>query len=202
MLDASALLWRLLLDGIDTGGRFGPLADAWAPKAAAAPWYVFNDLHATMAFVGAGRLAEAHGVIGRARPLARHRARHERPHDGRDRAARHAAPCVAFAEDRDADVIAELAPDPARARSTSAVRTPSATRCSARCSSRRCASGRFELAAGAHRRAARRARDSVYGWAQRARALRGLGDTTRAATADRAAETNRARFAAVERPAP
>ena len=33
MLDASALLWRLLLDGVDTGGRFGPLADAWAPKA-------------------------------------------------------------------------------------------------------------------------------------------------------------------------
>ena len=34
MLDASALLWRLYLDGADTGGRFGPLADAWAPKAA------------------------------------------------------------------------------------------------------------------------------------------------------------------------
>ena len=27
MLDASALLWRMRLDGIDTGGRFGPLAD-------------------------------------------------------------------------------------------------------------------------------------------------------------------------------
>ena len=65
MLDGSALLWRLRLDGVDTGGRFGPLADAWAPKAAAEPWYAFNDLHATMAFAGAGRLAEAHAVIAR-----------------------------------------------------------------------------------------------------------------------------------------
>ena len=30
MLDASALLWRLFLEGEDTGGRFGSLADAWA----------------------------------------------------------------------------------------------------------------------------------------------------------------------------
>ena len=55
MLDASALLWRLHLDGIDTGGRFGPLAEAWAPKAGGQAWYAFNDLHATMAFAGAGR---------------------------------------------------------------------------------------------------------------------------------------------------
>ena len=37
MLDASALLWRLHLDGIDTGGRFAPLADAWATRASANP---------------------------------------------------------------------------------------------------------------------------------------------------------------------
>ena len=60
MLDASALLWRCYLDGIDTGGRFGPLAEAWAPKTGGQPWYAFNDLHATMAFAGAGRLGDAH----------------------------------------------------------------------------------------------------------------------------------------------
>ena len=87
MLDASALLWRLLLDGIDTGGRFGPLADAWAPKAAAEPWYVFNDLHATMAFAGAGRLGDGPRADRPPRPLARLGERLERPHDGRDRPA-------------------------------------------------------------------------------------------------------------------
>ena len=32
MLDASALLWRLRLDGVSDGGRFAPLADAWATR--------------------------------------------------------------------------------------------------------------------------------------------------------------------------
>ena len=65
MLDASALLWRLLLDGEDTGGRFGDLADAWATRAEDAPWYAFNDVHAVMALVGAGRLDDASRVIER-----------------------------------------------------------------------------------------------------------------------------------------
>ena len=58
MLDASGLLWRLSLDGVDTGGRWAALAEAWAAKDPT-PWYVFNDLHAIMAFVGAGRQAQA-----------------------------------------------------------------------------------------------------------------------------------------------
>lgn len=65
MVDASALLWRLLLDGADTGGRFPGLADAWAARTAGEPWYVFNDLHAVMAFAGAGRLDDARAVIAR-----------------------------------------------------------------------------------------------------------------------------------------
>jgi hypothetical protein len=63
MLDASALLWRLFLEGQDTGGRFGPLADAWATRSGAVPWYAFNDLHAVMALVGAGRFDDANLVI-------------------------------------------------------------------------------------------------------------------------------------------
>jgi hypothetical protein len=59
MLDASALLWRLLLDGYDTGDRFGVLADAWTSRLTPTSWYVFNDLHGVMALVGAGRLADA-----------------------------------------------------------------------------------------------------------------------------------------------
>jgi len=64
MLDASALLWRLYLDDIDTGGRWNALADAWAEKDPD-PWYAFNDMHATMAFVGAGRLDDAHAAVDR-----------------------------------------------------------------------------------------------------------------------------------------
>lgn len=65
MLDASGLLWRLYLDDVDTGGRWQSLADAWAAKAAndATPWYVFNDLHAVMAFVGAGRQTDAEARV-------------------------------------------------------------------------------------------------------------------------------------------
>ena len=65
MLDASALLWRLMLDGVDTGGRFETLADAWAARSAAEPWYAFNDLHAVLALVGAGRIADAAAVVER-----------------------------------------------------------------------------------------------------------------------------------------
>ena len=65
MLDASALLWRLHLDRVDVGGRFDPLADAWATRTTHEPWYVFNDLHAVMALAGAGRTDEARAVIDR-----------------------------------------------------------------------------------------------------------------------------------------
>jgi hypothetical protein len=55
MVDASAMLWRLHLRGIDVGGRWDWIADAWEPLADAG-MYAFNDAHAMMAFVGAGRL--------------------------------------------------------------------------------------------------------------------------------------------------
>ncbi|MGH9004513.1 MAG: hypothetical protein ACRDYV_15425, partial [Acidimicrobiia bacterium] len=70
MIDASALLWRLFVDGADTGDRFATLADAWAGLAATEPWYAFNDVHATMALAGAGRTDEAWAVIDRLARLA------------------------------------------------------------------------------------------------------------------------------------
>jgi len=54
LLDATSLLWRLALHGVDVGDRWHALADAWAPRIDAA-WYAFNDLHAMMAFAGARR---------------------------------------------------------------------------------------------------------------------------------------------------
>ncbi|RRI04401.1 tetratricopeptide repeat protein [Mesorhizobium tamadayense] len=53
MVDASAILWRLHLGGVDVGDRWAALAANWLPKAAAGN-YAFNDAHAMMAFVGAG----------------------------------------------------------------------------------------------------------------------------------------------------
>ena len=54
MIDQSAMLWRLTLRGVDVGDRWRPLAERWAPHAAAGN-YAFNDLHAMMAFASAER---------------------------------------------------------------------------------------------------------------------------------------------------
>ena len=62
MIDASALLWRLHLTGVDVGDRWQAVADNWEPIAAAGN-YAFNDMHAMMAFVGAGREGAAHSVL-------------------------------------------------------------------------------------------------------------------------------------------
>jgi hypothetical protein len=62
MVDASALLWRLRLRGVDVGPRWRELGAAWAPTATDA-FYAFNDAHALMAFLGAGREAEARALL-------------------------------------------------------------------------------------------------------------------------------------------
>lgn len=61
-IDASALLWRLKLEGVDVGDRFAPLAACWE-RAAEDAFYVFNDLHAIMAFLGAGRRADVERTL-------------------------------------------------------------------------------------------------------------------------------------------
>ncbi|MER9050816.1 tetratricopeptide repeat protein [Mesorhizobium sp. M0923] len=62
MVDASAILWRLHLGGVDVGDRWTALAANWLPKASAGN-YAFNDAHAMMAFVGAGLEAPARGLL-------------------------------------------------------------------------------------------------------------------------------------------
>nr|WP_245428976.1 tetratricopeptide repeat protein [Mesorhizobium sp. WSM3860] len=62
MVDASAILWRLYLRGVDVGDRWAALAANWVPKAAAGN-YAFNDAHAMMAFVGAGLHAPAQTLL-------------------------------------------------------------------------------------------------------------------------------------------
>jgi hypothetical protein len=62
MVDASAILWRLFLGGVDAGERWAPLAQNWLPFASAGN-YAFNDVHAMMAFIGAGRWDAAQTLL-------------------------------------------------------------------------------------------------------------------------------------------
>ena len=62
MIDAAALLWRLHLRGVDVGERWQTVADCFAPSAGAGN-YAFNDLHAMIAFIGAGRRDLAEEVL-------------------------------------------------------------------------------------------------------------------------------------------
>ncbi|WEX74529.1 tetratricopeptide repeat protein [Sinorhizobium numidicum] len=57
MVDASALLWRLHVSGHDVGDRWNELATTWDSHADGRT-YPFNDWHAVMAYLGAGRDSE------------------------------------------------------------------------------------------------------------------------------------------------
>jgi tetratricopeptide (TPR) repeat protein len=60
LVDATALLWRLYLEGVDVGDRANRVADNWAARLGTERgYYVFNDAHAMMAFAMAGREIEA-----------------------------------------------------------------------------------------------------------------------------------------------
>ena len=125
--------------------------------------------------------------------MAGHRGRVERHDDGGVGLPAGRA-VVAFVEGRYDDVVAELWPirrvlqhfGGSHAQRDALQRTllESALR-----------AGRYELARAltAERLGVRET--SVYGWTQRARALRGLGDLTGAATADATATAHRTRFA-------
>ena len=71
MLDASALLWRLHLDGHDSGARFGALADAWAGRA---PGRALVRLQRRPCGDGAGRRRPLRRGPRRRRPAGRLRA--------------------------------------------------------------------------------------------------------------------------------
>jgi tetratricopeptide (TPR) repeat protein len=62
LVDASAMLWRLYLRGVDVGSRWSELIDAWQTSIDGG-WYAFNDVHAMMAFVAAGRERDADRLL-------------------------------------------------------------------------------------------------------------------------------------------
>jgi tetratricopeptide (TPR) repeat protein len=195
MLDASALLWRLFLDGYDVGNRFAVLADAWSTRTSVPSWYVFNDLHAVMALVGAGRVDDAE----------RHLSQNIEEYVGRTNhgtnvmmASEIGAPAsravVRFGQERYHDVIAELLPirrvihhfGGSHAQRDALARTllESAIRADEGELARALAAERVSL------------RDtSVYGWTQSARIARASGRDTDAIAAEQTAARARARFA-------
>ncbi|WP_371574735.1 tetratricopeptide repeat protein [Streptomyces sp. NBC_01314] len=82
LLDAASLLWRFLLDGSDQDARWQALADAWAAREDP-PFYAFNDVHAVMAFAGAGRLDTADEFVADRRRWLRAARQGGRPHTNR-----------------------------------------------------------------------------------------------------------------------
>ncbi|MNL02093.1 hypothetical protein D3C87_1225880 [compost metagenome] len=62
LVDASAMLWRLLLRGIDVGSRWRQLSAVWQQRGGTG-YYAFNDVHALMAHLGAGDGAAAQRLI-------------------------------------------------------------------------------------------------------------------------------------------
>jgi tetratricopeptide (TPR) repeat protein len=73
LVDASALLWRLHLSGHDVGERWQELSEAW-DQHADGRLYPFNDWHAVMAYLGAGRDSEVERIVTTIRANAADRA--------------------------------------------------------------------------------------------------------------------------------
>ncbi len=60
LVDATAMLWRLTLEGVDVGDRWDAVAANWESRLdVERGHYAFNDLHAMLSFAASGRAAAA-----------------------------------------------------------------------------------------------------------------------------------------------
>jgi hypothetical protein len=195
MLDASALLWRLHLDGHAVGDRWGVLAEAWASRLEDEPWYAFNDLHGVMAMVGAGRNPDAVAAIARLEAYTRERGRGTNVMMTSEVGLPACRAVVAWSEGRHEDVVRELAPirltlnrfGGSHAQRDALQRTlvDSALQSGETSLARALVAERLSLR-----------ESSVYGWTQRARWLQAMDDQTSADRALATAGAHQARFAA------
>lgn len=71
LVDGSALLWRLHLEGHDVGDRWNGIAETWDMHADGR-LYPFNDWHASMAWLGAGRSGLVDTLLTRYRGTTSH----------------------------------------------------------------------------------------------------------------------------------
>jgi hypothetical protein len=191
LLDASALLWRLLLEGQDETARWQALARAWGPQVDT-PFYVFNDLHAAMAWAASGEFARADRLIAE---LERYLAEPRPGTSNYAMTARIGLPAcravTAFAAGRFAEVIDQLAPirhhlnefGGSHAQRDVLQRTLLEAALRAH---------RADLAALLVRERIHAKPDSPYNWRQQARLMTAVGDAGAAAEAERrAAELQR-----------
>jgi tetratricopeptide (TPR) repeat protein len=106
-VDATAMLWRLRLEGVDIANRMEKVADAWqADLAAEGGFYAFNDFHAAMAFAATGRGAAIRDLRERLEASTREKGANAEMARlvgiGTSEAA------IAFAEGRHADAVTRL----------------------------------------------------------------------------------------------
>jgi hypothetical protein len=79
MVDAAALLWRLSLFGVDVAARAAALADVWQTRIGAeSDYYAFNDFHAVLAMLLAGRRTAADEIVAALAETARGSHTHNR----------------------------------------------------------------------------------------------------------------------------
>ncbi|MGH6941785.1 tetratricopeptide repeat protein [Hypericibacter sp.] len=103
LVDAAALLWRLKLVGFEAGQRrWQALAKLWLPHAEDMV-YCFNDVHAMMAFVGAGEDRQAETL--RARLAARALGQDSNAMMTREVGLPLAEALIAYGEGRDSEAV-------------------------------------------------------------------------------------------------
>jgi tetratricopeptide (TPR) repeat protein len=71
LIDCTALLWRLQLEGVNVGDRFERVAERWHGKAVEERgFYAFNDVHAMMSFAATRRTADCQRLLAEMRVTA------------------------------------------------------------------------------------------------------------------------------------
>jgi hypothetical protein len=109
LLDATALLWRLRIEGVDIGDRFEKVADVWQGKLDVEPgFYAFNDVHALMSFADTKRDIPARDLLAKMRSAAA--GGDANAAMTRDVGLPLAEGFLAFAQGRHADAIAAIEP--------------------------------------------------------------------------------------------
>ena len=188
LVDASQLLARIALRGGAVGSRWQALADCWS-KTAEGGFYVFNDLHALLAYAFAGREQDdaPHAVRAREERARRRDERRERP---RRRPCRSRSPSSRWrraGRPRRSSGCCRSAAAP----TASAAATRSATWCSSRRIGAAFASGNGRLARALAAERTEQKPASPHNWRLTARALEAQGAAFEARKASEHAELRR-----------
>lgn len=87
LIDASAMLWRLHLAGVDVGNRWREIATAWEQHANGSA-YPFNDWHIAMSYLGDERNGQLNKILAALRSIG------NEPSETAEWTRRHALPLI------------------------------------------------------------------------------------------------------------